>query len=69
MVLAVSEPAMTARMVPPELPDPVVGDFQPRRVIVFGSVAGGEAEPDRPVATGMAGLTSDGNSLPNVPFG
>ena len=60
---------MTARLVPPELPDPVVGYFQPLRVIVFGSVAGDEAEPDRPVETGTAGFTSDGNSLPGVPFG
>ena len=37
---------MTAALVPPELLDPVVAYFQPRRVIVFGSVARGEAGPD-----------------------
>jgi hypothetical protein len=33
-------------LVPPELLDPVVAYFNPRRVIVFGSVARGEAGPD-----------------------
>ena len=37
---------MTAPLVPPELPDPVVAYFQPRRVILFGSVARGEAGLD-----------------------
>lgn len=32
--------------VPPELLDPVVAYFRPRRVILFGSVARGEAGPD-----------------------
>jgi predicted nucleotidyltransferase len=33
-------------LVPPELLDPVVAWFNPRRVIVFGSVARGDAGPD-----------------------
>ncbi|MEA2740503.1 MAG: uncharacterized protein QOH05_3810 [Acetobacteraceae bacterium] len=37
---------MTSPLVPPELLDPVVAYFNPRRVIVFGSVARGEAGPD-----------------------
>lgn len=37
---------MNAPLVPPELLDPVVAYFQPRRVIVFGSVARGQAGPD-----------------------
>jgi predicted nucleotidyltransferase len=37
---------MTSPLVPPELLDPVVAYFQPRRVILFGSVALGEAGPD-----------------------
>ena len=37
---------MSSVLVPPELLDPVVAYFQPRRVIVFGSVARGEAGPD-----------------------
>jgi len=37
---------MSPRLVPPELLDAVVAYFQPRRVIVFGSVARGEAGPD-----------------------
>jgi predicted nucleotidyltransferase len=37
---------MASPLVPPELLDPVVAYFQPRRVIVFGSVARGEAGPD-----------------------
>jgi predicted nucleotidyltransferase len=37
---------MQAQLVPPELLDPVVAYFQPCRVIVFGSVARGEAGPD-----------------------
>jgi hypothetical protein len=36
----------TAQLVPPALLDPVVAYFNPRRVIVFGSVARGEAGPD-----------------------
>ncbi len=32
--------------VPPELFDPVVACFQPRRVILFGSVARGDSGPD-----------------------
>jgi predicted nucleotidyltransferase len=32
--------------VPRELLDPVVAYFRPRRVILFGSAAGGEAGPD-----------------------
>ena len=37
---------MTTPLVPPELLDPVVAYFNPRRVIVFGSVARGDAGPD-----------------------
>jgi uncharacterized protein len=37
---------MPTPLVPPELLDPVVAYFQPRRVILFGSVARGEAGPD-----------------------
>ncbi len=37
---------MAQPLVPPELLDPVVAYFQPRRVIVFGSVARGDAGPD-----------------------
>ncbi len=37
---------MTHPLVPRELLDPVVAYFQPRRVILFGSVARGEAGPD-----------------------
>ena len=37
---------MAARLVPPELLDPVVAYFNPRRVIVFGSIARGDAGPD-----------------------
>jgi hypothetical protein len=37
---------MSAALVPPELLDPVVAYFRPRRVILFGSVARGEAGPD-----------------------
>jgi predicted nucleotidyltransferase len=37
---------MTAQSVPAELLDPVVDYFQPRRVILFGSAARGEAGPD-----------------------
>jgi hypothetical protein len=33
-------------LVPPELLDPVVAYFRPRRVILFGSAARGEASPD-----------------------
>jgi predicted nucleotidyltransferase len=35
--------------VPPELLDPVVAYFRPRRVILFGSAARGEAGPDSDV--------------------
>jgi uncharacterized protein len=38
--------AMANTLVPPELLDPVVAWFRPRRVILFGSVARGEAGPD-----------------------
>lgn len=34
------------RQVPPELLDPVVAYFNPRRVILFGSHARGDAGPD-----------------------
>jgi hypothetical protein len=37
---------MSTALVPPELLDPVVAYFQPRRVIFFGSAARGEAGPD-----------------------
>ena len=37
---------MAGPLVPPELLDPVVAYFRPRRVIVFGSVARGDAGPD-----------------------
>ena len=37
---------MTAPLVPPALLDPVVAYFQPRRVILFGSAARGDAGPD-----------------------
>ena len=37
---------MSAAVVPSELLDPVVAYFQPRRVILFGSVARGDAGPD-----------------------
>jgi hypothetical protein len=37
---------MPNALVPPELLDPVVAYFQPRRVIVFGSVARGDSGPD-----------------------
>jgi hypothetical protein len=37
---------MSAPLVPSELLDPVVAYFQPRRVILFGSAARGEAGPD-----------------------
>ena len=37
---------MTTPLVPRELLDPVVAYFKPRRVIVFGSAARGEAGPD-----------------------
>jgi predicted nucleotidyltransferase len=39
-------PQMSATLVPPELLNPVVAYFRPRRVILFGSVARGEAGPD-----------------------
>ncbi len=37
---------MSAALVPPELLDAVVAHFRPQRVIVFGSVARGDAGPD-----------------------
>ena len=37
---------MTTPLVPPELLDPVVAYFRPRRVILFGSRARGDARPD-----------------------
>jgi hypothetical protein len=37
---------MSATPVPPDLLDPVVAYFRPRRVILFGSAARGEAGPD-----------------------
>ena len=37
---------MSATLVPPELLDPVVAYFRPRRVILFGSAARGEAGAD-----------------------
>ena len=37
---------MTHPLVPPELLDPVVAYFRPRRVILFGSLARGQAGPD-----------------------
>jgi len=37
---------VTARLVPPELLDPVVAYFRPQRVILFGSTARGDAGPD-----------------------
>lgn len=37
---------MNASLVPAELLDPVVAYFRPRRVILFGSHARGDARPD-----------------------
>jgi predicted nucleotidyltransferase len=37
---------MTTPLVPPELLDPVVAYFRPRRVILFGSRARGNNRPD-----------------------
>jgi predicted nucleotidyltransferase len=37
---------MTTPLVPPELRDPVLAYFNPRRMILFGSVARGEGGPD-----------------------
>ncbi|MGD0431658.1 MAG: nucleotidyltransferase domain-containing protein [Acetobacteraceae bacterium] len=37
---------MSEPLVPPELLDPVVAYFRPRRVILFGSRARGDARPD-----------------------
>jgi len=37
---------MSATLVPSELLDPVVAYFRPRRVILFGSAARGDAGPD-----------------------
>ncbi len=37
---------MSHPLVPPALLDPVVAYFRPRRVILFGSAARGEARPD-----------------------
>jgi predicted nucleotidyltransferase len=36
---------LTEPLVPPALLDPVVAYFQPRRAILFGSVARGDADP------------------------
>jgi uncharacterized protein len=41
-----SSQSATPTLVPPALLDSVVAYFNPRRVIVFGSVARGEAGPD-----------------------
>jgi uncharacterized protein len=41
-----STPKMSVPLVPPELLGPVLAYFQPRRVILFGSAARGEAGPD-----------------------
>ena len=41
-----SMPTMNPKLVPAELLDPVVAYFNPRRVIVFGSVARGDDGPD-----------------------
>src|SRR4051794_8308654 len=44
---AIEEPIVTTNtLVPPELLDPVVAYFNPRRVVLFGSTARGEAGPD-----------------------
>jgi uncharacterized protein len=45
-VLHSLEPKVIEPRVPPELLDPVVAYFRPRRVILFGSVARGEAGAD-----------------------
>jgi hypothetical protein len=37
---------MNTSLVPPDLLDPVVAYFRPRRVIVFGSAARGDVGPD-----------------------
>ena len=37
---------MAEPLVPPDLPDPVMAYFRPRRVIIYGSVARGDATPD-----------------------
>ena len=37
---------MSAQLIPAKLLDPVVAYFRPRRVILFGSVARGDAGPD-----------------------
>jgi predicted nucleotidyltransferase len=37
---------MSSALVPPELLDPVVAYFRPRRVILFGSAARGDTGPD-----------------------
>jgi len=37
---------MSAALVPPELLDPVLAYFRPRRVTLFGSAARGDAGPD-----------------------
>jgi len=39
-------PVTSSALVPPELLDPVAAYFKPRRVILFGSAARGEAGPD-----------------------
>jgi uncharacterized protein len=40
---------MSTTLVPPELLDPVVAYFRPRRVILVGSPARGDAGPDRDI--------------------
>jgi predicted nucleotidyltransferase len=40
---------MSTTLVPPELLDSVVAYFKPRRVILFGSAARGDARPDSDV--------------------
>ena len=37
---------MSAQLIPAELLDPVVAYFRPRRIILFGSFARGDAGPD-----------------------
>jgi hypothetical protein len=44
-VFRLSQPALAEPYVPAELLDPVVACFQPRRVILFASVARGDAGP------------------------
>jgi len=46
MALPISENAMTTATVPDALLRPVIAYFNPRRVILFGSTARGDAGPD-----------------------